>query len=796
MSCPVHGFMIPSITTRSFSLLNLLNTSTSQRFNEIKKGKILSLPSRQFDSFTKNGINSILTKKRNDSNNSMPRSFIFPFCKKASFSTSSSFSPKKFFGFGSKNDEMNENGNSKSSSFFFSPLFSLPFSSPFSSSSSNLARLINEADSHPDEAKKQTRLYKALLESNDPDALIKRFENVTFARDADGVVFYLCALYETSQLERIAKLFINERNSAMNGIEDAMGIAGKKGGNEGKSSFNSNFNSSNSNSSHSFPLGLLNFGTKERPLYVHSSSTSGQGWKRIGTIVNILIIGGILWTVFSFNDQKIGGFSTKVHKFFHKDPKQKLVTFDDVQGCDEAKQELQEVVEFLKNPTKFTKLGAKMPKGVLLVGPPGTGKTLLAKAVAGEADVPFIYAAGSSFDEVFVGLGSMRIRQMFENAKEQAPAIIFIDELDAIGSRRNPKDPQHSRMSLNQLLAEMDGFAESTGIVVIGATNIPETLDKALLRPGRFDKHVTVSLPDIRGRRNILEMYLGDTNLATDVDIQTMARATPGFSGADLFKMINQAKIMASVENVQMVTMKHLELSKDEMIMGVERKSAIIREEDRRLTAFHESGHAIVAHYTPEAMPIHKATIIPRGKALGMVSQLPETDEQSLTKAQLLARMDVAIGGRIAEEIVYGNEKITTGAQSDFGQATAIARAMVCQYGMSEKIGVMVVDPDELESLSFATRELIDKEIQKLLDESRIRATVLLKSKRRELDRLAESLLEYETLSKEQIERALKGNLKLEQNSRSNNGEEEQTHSTTPNPFRGNRERLLEILYP
>lgn len=357
-----------------------------------------------------------------------------------------------------------------------------------------------------------------------------------------------------------------------------------------------------------------------------------------------------------------------------------------------------------------------MPKGVLLVGPPGTGKTLLAKAVAGEADVPFIYASGSEFDEMFVGIGSMRIRQMFQSAKEQAPAIIFIDEIDAVGSKRNPRDPQHSRMSLNQLLIELDGFSESTGVVVIAATNFPETLDKALLRPGRFDKHVHVPLPDVTGRRKILNLFTKDIRVAKDVDLSLLSRATPGFSGADLHKLVNQAKIMASLENSSNLQMRHLEKSRDEMLMGAERKSFLMSLEDRKLTAFHEGGHALVALYTENATPLHKATIIPRGSALGLVSQVPEKDEYSATKQALLARMDVAMGGRVAEELLFGPDRVTTGASSDFTQATRIARSMVMQFGMSDKVGPMVFSEEELESLGPEMKTCVDSEVKRLLE--------------------------------------------------------------------------------
>lgn len=590
----------------------------------------------------------------------------------------------------------------------------------------DISRLEELAEADPKNATRQAALYRELVDG-EPEVVIRRFEDPKYARDEECASLYLAALYETNQLERAARVFLKESTS---GVTETGAT------------------------SH---IPFINFGTKDRPIFVQNTSSGSSGWRRMWTVLNVIIVGSIVYSVFSIGDQKLGGITTKVHRLFKKETAGKTYTFDDVQGCDEAKKELEEIVEFLKNPAKFNKLGAKMPKGVLLVGPPGTGKTLLAKAVAGEADVPFIYASGSQFDEVFVGVGSMRIRQMFDSAKEQAPAIIFIDEIDAIGSKRNPRDPQHSRMSLNQLLTEMDGFSENAGVVVIAATNLPESLDKALLRPGRFDRHVYVPLPDVRGRRQILDMYLKDVNMSPDVDTTIMARATPGFSGAELFKMVNQAKIAASVENGMEVTMNHLEQSKDEMIMGAERKSAVIVEEERRVTAYHEGGHAIVAMYSKHAHPIHKATIMPRGRALGMVAQLPERDELSVSKAQLLARMDVAMGGRVAEMMIFGDENVTTGASNDFSQANAIARAMVTQYGMSERVGTIVVGDDEWDTLSPQTRESIDAEIKRLLDESHNRAKALLANHRGQLDKLAMALLEYETLSGEEIGQVVAG---------------------------------------
>ncbi|KAK1174040.1 ATP-dependent zinc metalloprotease YME1L1-like isoform X2 [Acipenser oxyrinchus oxyrinchus] len=439
------------------------------------------------------------------------------------------------------------------------------------------------------------------------------------------------------------------------------------------------------------------------------------------------------------------------------DPVQmKNVTFEHVKGAEEAKNELQEVVEFLKNPQKFTVLGGKLPKGILLIGPPGTGKTLLARAVAGEADVPFYYASGSEFDEMFVGVGASRIRNLFREAKANAPCVIFIDELDSVGGKRieSPMHP-YSRQTINQLLAEMDGFKPNEGVIIIGATNFPEALDNALIRPGRFDMQVTVPRPDVKGRTEILKWYLKKIKVDPGVDAERIARGTVGFSGADLENLVNQAALKAAVDEKDMVTMEDLEFAKDKILMGPERRSVEIDKRNKTITAYHESGHAIVAFYTKDAMPINKATIMPRGPTLGHVSLLPENDRWSETRSQLLAQMDVSMGGRVAEELIFGNENITTGASSDFDSATKIAKMMVTKFGMSEKLGVMTYT--DTAKLSPETQAAIEQEVRILLKDSYERAKHILKSRSKEHKYLADALLTYETLNAKEIQIILDG---------------------------------------
>ena len=447
------------------------------------------------------------------------------------------------------------------------------------------------------------------------------------------------------------------------------------------------------------------------------------------------------------------------------------VTFEDVAGIDEAKTELEEVVEFLKDPGKFQRLGGKIPKGVLLVGPPGTGKTLLARAIAGEANVPFFTISGSDFVEMFVGVGASRVRDMFEQGKKNAPCIIFIDEIDAVGRHRGAGlggGNDEREQTLNQMLVEMDGFEANEGVILIAATNRPDVLDPALLRPGRFDRQVVVPNPDVMGREKILKVHMRKTPLADGVEPRVIARGTPGFSGADLANLVNEAALLAARKGRRTVSMAEFEEAKDKVMLGSERRSMVMTDEEKRLTAYHEAGHAVVALHCPASDPIHKATIIPRGRALGMVMRLPEGDRISLARDKIYADLRVACGGRIAEELIFGDDKVTTGASSDIRMATDIARRMVTEWGMSEKLGFLAYSADEQEvflgrsvsqqkNMADATASIIDSEVRRIVDEAYAAATKILKKHNVELERLAQGLLEYETLDGEEIKIIVEG---------------------------------------
>ena len=488
----------------------------------------------------------------------------------------------------------------------------------------------------------------------------------------------------------------------------------------------------------------------------------------LGFWLPMLIIFGI-WIYFLNRMQSGGrgamGFGKSKAKLLteHKGK----VTFDEVAGIDEAKEELEEIVEFLKDPQKYSRLGGKIPKGALLVGPPGTGKTLLARAIAGEAGVPFFTISGSDFVEMFVGVGASRVRDMFEQAKKNAPCIVFIDEIDAVGRHRGAGyggGNDEREQTLNQLLVEMDGFEANEGVILIAATNRPDVLDPALLRPGRFDRQVTVPNPDVKGREKILAVHARKVPLAPNVDLRVIARGTPGFSGADLANLVNEAALMAARADKRLVTMEDFELAKDKVMMGPERRSMVMTEEEKTLTAYHEAGHAVVGLNVPAHDPIHKATIIPRGRALGLVLSLPERDQLSQTKQQLISKIAMAMGGRVAEEIKFGEDKITNGAASDIQQITRIARAMVTQFGMADETGMIDYANDRenmmgipQQNISPETQQVIDAEVRRIVDDGYETAKRILTERRDDLERLAHGLLEYETLTGDEITKVLAG---------------------------------------
>ncbi len=494
----------------------------------------------------------------------------------------------------------------------------------------------------------------------------------------------------------------------------------------------------------------------------------------IGAFPILLLIG--IWIYFMRQMQ--GGMGGRGGAMSFGKSKAKLqgedqvkVTFDDVAGCEEAKDEVTELVDFLRSPGKFQRLGGHIPRGVLMVGSPGTGKTLLARAIAGEAKVPFFSISGSDFVEMFVGVGASRVRDMFETAKKHAPCIIFIDEIDAVGRHRGAGmggGHDEREQTLNQLLVEMDGFEGTEGVIVIAATNRPDVLDPALLRPGRFDRQVVVPLPDILGREQILKVHMRKLPLAANVDPRVIARGTPGFSGADLANLTNEAALFAARENSKDVNQEHFERAKDKIMMGAERRSMVMSEDDKRLTAYHEAGHAIVGRKVPDHDPVYKVTIIPRGRALGVTMFLPEEDKYSQSKTQLESQLASLFGGRVAEEIIYGKEKVTTGASNDIERATKIARAMVQRYGLSEALGPLSYDEDEEEvflgrsvtqhkSVSDETHRQIDKEVRRIIDESYSRAREILEDNLDKLHLMADALMKYETIGVQQINQIMEG---------------------------------------
>ncbi|KAI9838260.1 MAG: hypothetical protein M1819_005527 [Sarea resinae] len=620
-----------------------------------------------------------------------------------------------------------------------------------SSSRNLLAHMEQTANNNPSSATAQNAFYAALLRANMPEIVAERYQAGRFATNAACEQTYLRALERMGQTDKASAIAANRNPEGQNGTlstEQLQAVgqavaAQSRGGNialaRGKG-------------------GVVGTGAKESPLYVVVEESIGGTifkWAKFllyfGLIAYFSLVLATIVIETTGMLKKVGGSQANEAR-----PEHQTVRFSDVHGCDEAKEELQELVEFLKAPDKFSTLGGKLPKGVLLVGPPGTGKTLLARAVAGEAGVPFFFMSGSEFDEVYVGVGAKRVRELFNAARAKAPAIVFIDELDAIGGKRNERDAAYVKQTLNQLLTDLDGFEQNSGVIFLAATNFPQLLDKALTRPGRFDRNVVVPLPDVRGRVEILKHHMKNIKVGPDVDAAVIARGTPGFSGAELENVVNQAAVHASRNRLKKVGMYDFEWAKDKIMMGAERRSAVIQQKDKVMTAYHEGGHALVAMYTAGADPLYKATIMPRGQALGITFQLPELDKVSMAKKEYLAHIDICMGGKVAEELVYGADNVTSGAASDIQKATQIAHAMVTQMGMSDTLGNVDLNTDYAR-LSSETKQHIESEVRRLLEEGKDRAQKLLLSKRKELDMLANALVEYESLSKDEMEAVLRG---------------------------------------
>lgn len=591
-----------------------------------------------------------------------------------------------------------------------------------SSATTLLLKIEKSANASPANADIQRYFYQRLMENNYPQIVVQRYETQGIGSNPECTQLYIQAL---QQMGNTAKA---EQVAAQLGAAPQLNMG--------------------------FSLG---FGSRNEPVHVvvsESNFTILSKWLKWLIPIALLTYGAS--NAFNFLVENGTIFRSSEVSDKSVDVSRSNVRFKDVCGCDEARAELEEIVEFLKDPSKFTALGGKLPKGVLLTGPPGTGKTLLARATAGEAEVPFFFMSGSEFDELYVGVGAKRIRELFNQAREKAPAIVFIDELDAIGGKRNPKDQAYAKQTLNQLLVELDGFSQSEGIIIIGATNFPQSLDKALTRPGRFDKEVIVELPDVRGRVDILKHHMENVETADNVDPSIIARGTPGFSGAELMNLVNQAAVHASQLSALAVDMSHFEWAKDKILMGAAKKKMVITEESRKNTAYHEAGHAIMAMFSPSATPLYKATILPRGRALGVTFQLPEMDKTDMTKRECFSRLDVCMGGKIAEEMIHGPENVTSGCSSDLANATGMARAMVTSYGMSDKIGPVRLS-DDWDSWSPKLKEMADNEVRTFLVESEERTRQMLKEKRVELQRLAEGLLEYETLTRDEMEKVVRG---------------------------------------
>eukprot|EP01117_Protostelium_nocturnum_P014960 TRINITY_DN5753_c0_g1_i1.p1 TRINITY_DN5753_c0_g1~~TRINITY_DN5753_c0_g1_i1.p1 ORF type:complete len:702 (-),score=233.24 TRINITY_DN5753_c0_g1_i1:62-2167(-) len=617
-------------------------------------------------------------------------------------------------------------------------------------------KLKEKADLNPMDAKAQSDYMKHLSKYKQNDDIKARLESGAYAMDSTSQVLYLKALAKSGEIDKLnLPTFVQAYYPGATSSESSK-TEGDKTASEDPNASNTTGATQGAGTVSHFPYQ----GLPQGPLMVRIHQTPSEKrskaiWRFIWILLFIASLCTSVWLIRQLGGGKKGGASSLFGvSDAHSEVTNVVERFDDVMGCDEVKEELVEVVEYLKNPDKFSRLGARLPKGVLLVGEPGTGKTLLARAIAGEAGVPFLYCSGSAFDEIFVGVGSKRIRSLFDHAKKLGQCIIFIDEIDALGSARKNLKFNSSDNTLNQLLTELDGFKQTKGIIIIGATNFPESLDPALTRPGRFDKQIVVPVPDIKGRKDIIDLYLKKTIVAKNVDSTTIARGTPGFTGADLSNLINIAATKASVAGKDAVDLRDLEEAKDDVLMGIKRNSSKDNEKSRKMTAYHEGGHALVALYVEGSVPLHKATIIKRGRALGMTVQLPETDVESVSRKEMHAKLACMMGGRAAEEVVYGHSEVSSGASSDFKQATQLARSMVTLWGMSDEVGLISLD---YEKTSGNQRAMIDGEVKKILQDAYELAKKLLTDRRKELDRVADALLELETLSAEEIKDVANG---------------------------------------
>ena len=616
-------------------------------------------------------------------------------------------------------------------------------------SRNQLAHTERTANNNPTSATAQSAFYTALLRANMPKIIIERYQTGRYASNAAADATYLKALQMTGSI-------------ASPGMTNSVSFSGQQQGGVSQDKLQAVGQAVAAQTlggqvGHVSGKNTSGSGAKDAPLYVVvEESMSAVVFRWVKMLLYAGLVGYFLLVVLTMVVELTGSLRTRVGQNNEVQPQHQTVRFSDVHGCDEAKEELQELVEFLLNPERFSSLGGKIPKGILLVGPPGTGKTLLARAVAGEAGCPVFYMSGSEFDELYVGVGAKRVRDLFAQARNKAPAIIFIDELDAVGGKRNARDPAYAKQTLNQLLTELDGFSPSTGVILIAATNYPESLDKALVRPGRFDRQVVVNLPDVRGRIEILKHHMRNIAVAGDVDASLLARATSGFSGADLENLVNQAAVHAARLKHKKVGPLDFEFAKDKIMMGAETKSRVIRDKDKVMTAYHEAGHCLVNLFTPGSSQLYKMTIIPRGRALGVTHFLPEMDAVSMGYDQYLAQIDVAMGGRAAEEMIFGANKVTSGIAHDVQAATQTAYHLVTQCGFSPKLGNVDLASD-YKSLSSETKQEIEQEVREIVEAGRRRADQIIKDKRNELEILKDALIEFETLDRDEIVKLLKG---------------------------------------